>query len=36
MYRKFKKRTNARLGLNTIDENATIKIPVSDHRICCA
>ncbi|XP_064549377.1 Fanconi anemia group D2 protein homolog [Drosophila montana] len=27
MYRKFKKRTNAQLGLNTIDENATIKIP---------
>lgn len=31
MYKnKFKKRNNPQKGLNTIDENATIKIPVSD------
>lgn len=31
MYKnKFKKRNNPQKGLNTIDENASIKIPVSD------
>lgn len=31
MYKnKFKKRNNPQKGLNTIDENATIKIPVSE------